>query len=32
MKFDAFYISMLSTKYRSGRTNYMESVKNGFAV
>jgi 2-polyprenyl-3-methyl-5-hydroxy-6-metoxy-1,4-benzoquinol methylase len=29
MKFDAFYISMLSTKYRSGRTNYVESVKNG---
>ena len=29
MKFDAFYISMLSTKYRSGKTNYAESVKNG---
>ncbi|CAA9319495.1 MAG: SAM-dependent methyltransferases [uncultured Cytophagales bacterium] len=29
MKFDAFYISMLSTKYRSGKTNYVESVKNG---
>jgi hypothetical protein len=29
MKFDAFYISMLSTRYRSGRTNYVESVKNG---
>ncbi len=29
MKFDAFYISMLSTKYRSGKTNYVESIKNG---
>jgi 2-polyprenyl-3-methyl-5-hydroxy-6-metoxy-1,4-benzoquinol methylase len=29
MKFDAFYISMLSTKYKSGKTNYLESVKTG---
>jgi 2-polyprenyl-3-methyl-5-hydroxy-6-metoxy-1,4-benzoquinol methylase len=29
MKFDAFYISMLSTKYKSGKTNYVESVRTG---
>jgi 2-polyprenyl-3-methyl-5-hydroxy-6-metoxy-1,4-benzoquinol methylase len=29
MKFDAFYISLLSTKYKYGQTRYVESVKNG---
>ncbi len=30
MKYDAFYISMLSSKYRSGSTHYLEALKNGF--
>jgi SAM-dependent methyltransferase len=29
MYFDAFYISMLSTKYRDGRTNWLESIYQG---
>ena len=29
MKFDAFYIAMLSTKHRDGRINYVESFING---
>jgi len=29
MYFDAFYISMLSTKYRSGKINYAEAFKTG---
>jgi ubiquinone/menaquinone biosynthesis C-methylase UbiE len=30
MYFDAFYISMLSTKYRDGKTNWLESIYQGF--
>lgn len=29
MKFDAFYIGMLSTRYRTGKTSYVESVRTG---
>ena len=29
MRFDAFYIAMLSTKYRDGKTNYAESIRTG---
>lgn len=29
MPFDAFYISMLSTRYQTGRTNYLKSVRTG---
>jgi hypothetical protein len=29
MWFDAFYISMLSSKYRHGRINYLASFING---
>lgn len=29
MPFDAFYISMLSTRYRDGKTNYAEAFLNG---
>lgn len=29
MPFDAFYISMLSSKYQTGKTDYMESVQVG---
>ena len=29
MYFDAFYISMLSTKYRDGKVNYTEAVRTG---
>ncbi len=29
MYFDAFYISMLSTKYRDGKINYIEAVRTG---
>ncbi len=29
MLFDAFYIAMLSTKYRDGKTNYAEALLNG---
>ncbi|QKZ15649.1 methyltransferase domain-containing protein [Spirosoma sp. KUDC1026] len=29
MPFDAFYISMLSSKYRTGKTNYVESMRVG---
>ena len=29
MNFDAFYIAMLSTLYRTGRTNYLKSVQVG---
>ncbi|KAB7732334.1 methyltransferase domain-containing protein [Rudanella paleaurantiibacter] len=29
MYFDAFYIGMLSTKYRDGRTNWLESIYQG---
>lgn len=31
MVFDAFYISMLSTRYKSGRTDYLKSVQIGLA-
>jgi 2-polyprenyl-3-methyl-5-hydroxy-6-metoxy-1,4-benzoquinol methylase len=30
MKFDSYYVSMLSEKYQSGKTNYIKSVLNGF--
>ena len=30
MQFDAYYIAMLSTKYRDGKINYVESALNGF--
>ena len=30
MKFDAYYVSMLSEKYKCGRTNYIEAFKNGY--
>ncbi len=30
MKFDSFYVSMLSTKYQSGKTNYLKSFVDGF--
>lgn len=29
MKFDSFYVSMLSTKYKYGNTNYLESLVKG---
>ena len=29
MKFDSFYVSMLSTKYQQGNTNYVESFLSG---
>lgn len=29
MVFDAFYIAMLSTRYRTGKTNYVESIRVG---
>ena len=31
MVFDAFYISMLSTRYKTGKTNYLTSVEVGLA-
>ncbi|WP_460935544.1 class I SAM-dependent methyltransferase [Spirosoma humi] len=31
MVFDAFYIAMLSTRYRSGKTNYSKSIQVGLA-
>ncbi|GAB3642207.1 hypothetical protein GCM10027423_28430 [Spirosoma arcticum] len=30
MPFDAFYISILSTRYKTGKTDYFSSVKTGF--
>ncbi len=30
MIYDAYYISMLSTKYRDGNIHYLEAIKNGF--
>ncbi len=30
MKFDAYYISMLSTQYQTGKMNYLKSVQTGF--
>ena len=30
MKFDSFYISLLSEKYLKGKTNYVKAVLNGF--
>lgn len=30
MKLDSFYVSMLSEKYKSGRTNYIKSMLNGW--
>lgn len=30
MPFDSFYVSMLSTKYRDGKTNYLEAVQKGY--
>lgn len=30
LKFDSYYVSMLSEKYQSGKTNYVKSVLNGF--
>lgn len=29
MKFDSYYVSMLSTKYRDGTINYVEALKSG---
>ncbi|MCF8303229.1 MAG: class I SAM-dependent methyltransferase [Bacteroidales bacterium] len=29
MKFDAFYVSLLSEKYQSGKVNYVSALKNG---
>ena len=29
MKFDSFYISLLSEKYKNGKTNYLRSIING---
>lgn len=29
MKFDAFYIAMLSTRYKTGKTDYLESIRVG---
>ena len=29
MYFDSFYVSMLSTKYKEGKTNYLEAVMSG---
>jgi hypothetical protein len=29
MWFDSFYISMLSSKYKSGKTNYISAFTNG---
>ncbi|MFT4031132.1 MAG: class I SAM-dependent methyltransferase [Siphonobacter sp.] len=31
MPFDSFYVSMLSTKYRDGKTNYIEAIQQGLA-
>ncbi len=31
MLFDAFYIAMLSSRYRTGNTNYLESIRVGVA-
>lgn len=31
MIFDAYYISMLSTRYKSGKTNYLKSIQMGIA-
>lgn len=31
MRFDAFYIAMLSSRYRTGKTNYVESIRVGLA-
>ena len=30
MPFDAFYVSMLSTRYKTGKTDYLKSVRTGF--
>jgi 2-polyprenyl-3-methyl-5-hydroxy-6-metoxy-1,4-benzoquinol methylase len=30
MKFDSYYVSMLSEKYKSGKTNYLKAVQKGF--
>lgn len=30
MQFDAFYISILSTRYKTGRADYLKSVETGF--
>ncbi len=30
MPFDSYYVSMLSTQYRDGKTNYLESLTSGF--
>lgn len=30
MRFDSYYISMLSEKYKSGKTNYLKSFINGY--
>ena len=30
MKFDAYYVSMLSEKYKTGKTNYLNVLINGF--
>ena len=30
MPFDAFYVSMLSTQYKTGKTDYLKSVRTGF--
>lgn len=31
MKLDAFYVSLLSTQYKEGKTNYVEALKTGYA-
>jgi 2-polyprenyl-3-methyl-5-hydroxy-6-metoxy-1,4-benzoquinol methylase len=31
MKFDAYYIALMSTKARDGKTQYLESIRAGFA-
>ncbi len=31
MLFDAFYIAMLSSRYRTGKTNYLESIRVGLS-
>ena len=30
MKYDAFYISLLSYKYKNNKTNYWDAIKNGY--
>jgi hypothetical protein len=30
MKLDAYYVSMLSEKYKAGKNNYLKSIVNGY--